>query len=214
MSEIPRERFVGPAHQHEAYADRPVPIGAGQTISQPYVVALMTQELDVRPDHRVLDVGAGSGYQTAILARLAREVFAVERIAELAGGAAAVLEGLGLTNVTLTTGDGTLGWPEHAPYDRIICGAGGPDVPAAWIEQQLRPLDLPLARDVLRERLSNHLLQLPKCQVDRTDALGLLLRAERYKRNRLQRRGFRRVRIRELRKPDRAVLPRPVQPPE
>jgi protein-L-isoaspartate(D-aspartate) O-methyltransferase len=135
MADVPRELFVSPGQQHEAYADRPVPIAAGQTISQPYVVALMTQELDVQPHHRVLDVGAGSGYQTAILARLARQVFAVDRIPELTQGASAVLQKLGLDNVTLTTGDGTLGWPEHAPYDRIICGAAGPDVPPSWIDQ-------------------------------------------------------------------------------
>jgi protein-L-isoaspartate(D-aspartate) O-methyltransferase len=135
MAEIPRERFVGPTHQHEAYADHPVPIAAGQTISQPYVVALMTQELDVRSHHRVLDVGAGSGYQTAILARLAGEVFAIERIAELTRSASAVLATLGVDNVTLTTGDGTLGWPEHAPYDRILCGAAAPEVPPAWADQ-------------------------------------------------------------------------------
>lgn len=135
MSEIPRELFLGPAHQHEAYADRPVPIGCGQTISQPYVVALMTQELDVHPHHRVLDVGAGSGYQTAILARMAGEVFAIERISELTEGVSAVLDKLGIDNVTLSTADGTLGWPEHAPYDRIMCGAAGPDVPDAWVDQ-------------------------------------------------------------------------------
>ena len=135
MAEVPREKFVGPGQQDEAYEDRPVPIGAGQTISQPYIVALMTQELDVRPSHRVLDVGAGSGYQTAILAGLAKEVFAIERIEELRQRAAGVLEELGLTNVTLITGDGTLGWPEQAPFDRIICGAAGPDVPETWLEQ-------------------------------------------------------------------------------
>jgi len=135
MEEIPRERFIGPAHRHEAYEDRPVPIGCGQTISQPYIVALMIQELQVQPHHRVLDVGAGSGYQTAVLAKLAREVFAVERIAELAQRASAVLAELGIDNVTLSSGDGTLGWAEHAPFDRIICGAAGPDVPNAWVQQ-------------------------------------------------------------------------------
>jgi len=135
MGDVPRERFIAPRSRHEAYADRPLPIGSGQTISQPYVVALMTQELDVQPTHRVLDVGAGSGYQTAILARLAGEVFAVERLAELTAGAADALAELGIANVTLTTGDGTLGWPDHAPFDRILCGAAGPDVPKAWIEQ-------------------------------------------------------------------------------
>jgi len=135
MAEVPRERFIPPARRGEAYGDHPVPIGAGQTISQPYVVALMTQELDVRPTHRVLEVGAGSGYQTAVLARLAGAVCAVERVASLAEGAGAVLADLGIENVTLRVGDGTLGWPEEAPFDRILCGAGGPEVPPAWIAQ-------------------------------------------------------------------------------
>ncbi len=135
MGELPRERFLGPAHHHEAYEDRPVSIGAGQTISQPYIVALMMQELNVQKHHRVLDVGAGSGYQMAILARLAEEVFGIERIDELRVRAAAVLAQLGIGNVTLATGDGTRGWPEHTPFDRIVCGAAGPDVPKAWIAQ-------------------------------------------------------------------------------
>jgi len=135
MTDLPREKFIGSAHRHEAYEDRPVPIGSGQTISQPYIVAIMSQELAVGPDHRVLDVGAGSGYQTAILARLVKEVFAIERIAELAERVDAVLADLGIDNVNLMTGDGTLGWPEEAPFDRIICGAAGPEVPEAWIEQ-------------------------------------------------------------------------------
>jgi len=119
----------------EAYADHPVPIGHGQTISQPFVVALMIQELDPQPEHSVLDVGAGSGYQTALLARLVRHVYAIERIDELARQAMSALALLNVTNVSLRTGDGTVGWPEHAPFDRIICGAGAPDVPPAWIEQ-------------------------------------------------------------------------------
>jgi protein-L-isoaspartate(D-aspartate) O-methyltransferase len=135
MGELEREKFIPPDFQHDAYADCPVPIGSGQTISQPYVVALMTQELDVQAHHRVLDVGAGSGYQAAILAKLARQVYAIERIEELTRRARAVLDQLGIANVTLTTGDGTLGWPEQAPFDRILCGAAGPDVPAPWIEQ-------------------------------------------------------------------------------
>jgi len=135
FAELPRELFVPPTRRHEAYEDRPVPIGAGQTISQPYIVALMTEQLDARKDHRVLDVGAGSGYQAAILARLTREVFAIERIGMLAERAQAVFDRLGLDNITLTVGDGTAGWAAHAPFDRIICGAAGPDVPEAWIDQ-------------------------------------------------------------------------------
>ena len=135
MAAVPREKFIPPSRRHEAYGDHPVPIGRGQTISQPYVVALMTQELDVRATHRVLDVGAGSGYQTAILARLAEHVFAVERIDELTERMVGALAEVDVANVTAATADGTLGWAEEAPFDRIICGAGGPDVPQAWIDQ-------------------------------------------------------------------------------
>ena len=135
MAKVPREKFVSPRDTRDAYGDHPLSIGCGQTISQPYIVALMAQELDVRPEHRVLDVGAGSGYQTAVLAELAGHVFGIERIAELTDRAAATLAELGITNVTLTTGDGTLGWAEHAPYERIVCGAAGPDIPQAWGEQ-------------------------------------------------------------------------------
>jgi len=133
--QIPRELFIPPHRVHEAYADRPVPIGHGQTISQPLVVAMMLQELDIRPHHRVLDVGAGSGFQTAIIARLARRVYAIERIGELAEQAMGVLAALNVNNVSFYTGDGSLGWPEEAPFDRIVCGAGAPDVPAPWLDQ-------------------------------------------------------------------------------
>jgi len=135
FARMPREKFLRPQDVSQAYADHPVPIGYGQTISQPYVVALMLQELCPRPGHRVLDVGAGSGYQTALLAGLAGHVYAIERIDELARRAAAVLVDLDITNVTLRTGDGSLGWVEHAPYDGIICGAAAPDVPQSWIDQ-------------------------------------------------------------------------------
>ncbi|MHC4983745.1 MAG: protein-L-isoaspartate(D-aspartate) O-methyltransferase [Planctomycetota bacterium] len=133
--EIPRERFIPEGWRHDAYSDCPVPIGHGQTISQPYVVALMVQELDVNSEHRVLDVGAGSGYQTAILAKLAGHVYAIERIEKLTERATATLTSLNLSNVTLRTGDGSLGWPEEAPFDRIICGAASPDVPQSWLDQ-------------------------------------------------------------------------------
>ena len=132
---VPREAFVPPDQARHANADRPLPIGHGQTISQPYIVALTLQELHLAPDHRVLDVGAGSGYQTALLAELAAHVYAVERIAALAEQAAATLAELGIQNVTLRAADGTLGWPRHAPFDRIACGAAAPDVPDAWLDQ-------------------------------------------------------------------------------
>jgi protein-L-isoaspartate(D-aspartate) O-methyltransferase len=135
MAEAPREMFVPPDRLEEAYEDRPLPIGLGQTISQPYIVALMVQELDPRAGHRVLDIGAGSGYQTAILSRLAAHVYAMERFEQLTERAMAVLGAMNISNVTICTGDGSVGWPEEAPFDRIICGAGAPDVPQAWIDQ-------------------------------------------------------------------------------
>ena len=135
FAEVPRERFLPAARNAEAYGDYPLPIGSGQTISQPYIVALMVQELLPRPHHRVLDVGAGSGYQTAILARLVGHVYAVERIEELAERARRTLADVGVENVTLTTADGTLGLPDEAPFDGIICGAAAPDVPPCWIDQ-------------------------------------------------------------------------------
>lgn len=135
FSALPRERFVPPEHTEDAYADRPLPIGYGQTISQPYIVALMVQALDPRPDYRILDIGAGSGYQTAILAGLVSHVYAIERIEKLTEKATAVLASLNVTNVTMCTGDGSMGMPAEAPFDGIICGAGGPDVPECWGDQ-------------------------------------------------------------------------------
>jgi protein-L-isoaspartate(D-aspartate) O-methyltransferase len=135
FDQVPRERFLPPEHAHEAYEDHPVPIGYGQTISQPYIVALMLQELAPQPEDKVLDVGAGSGYQTAILAHLVRHVCALERIEELTEHAVRAVGDLNLTNVSICTGDGTLGWPEEAPFDGIVCGAAAPEVPQAWVDQ-------------------------------------------------------------------------------
>lgn len=135
FEQVPRERFIPADRIHDAYGDFPVPIGCGQTISQPYVVATMIQELGIGPDHRVLDVGAGSGYQTAILAKLAGHVYAIERLEELEARARATLAEMAIANVTFRIGDGSLGWPDHAPFDRIICGAAAPDVPAPWLAQ-------------------------------------------------------------------------------
>ncbi len=136
FEEVPRERFVPSSRREAALADHPLPIGGGQTISQPYVVAFMVQHLAVEPHHRVMDVGSGSGYQTAILARLAAEVHAIERLEELAGKARKVLQDVGGgDNIAVHVGDGTLGLPDQAPFDRIICGAAAPDVPRAWIAQ-------------------------------------------------------------------------------
>ena len=132
---VPRERFVWDADQDQAYADQPVRIGCGQTISQPYMVALMTQQLAVTAKCRVLEVGTGSGYQTCILAELAAEVYTIERHEELTESAHDRLEQLGYTNVTFAVGDGTLGWLRHAPFDRIIVTAGAPRVPSTLKEQ-------------------------------------------------------------------------------
>jgi protein-L-isoaspartate(D-aspartate) O-methyltransferase len=135
MMEVPREAFLPPNQRHTAYDDRAVALSAGQTISQPYIVAYMTQQLDVQPHHRILEIGTGSGYQCAVLARLAAHVYSVERIDELREQAEATLAGLGIQNATLRGGDGTLGWPEFAPYDRIMVTAAGPQLPPALIEQ-------------------------------------------------------------------------------
>jgi protein-L-isoaspartate(D-aspartate) O-methyltransferase len=135
MRNVPRHLFVPESVRLMAYEDMPVPIGYGQTISQPYIVAFMTQALKVEPHHRVLEIGTGSGYQAAILAVLAKEVYTLEIVAPLADRARATLDGLGYRNVTVRTGNGYLGWPEHAPYDRIMVTAAPPEVPPALVEQ-------------------------------------------------------------------------------
>ena len=119
----------------EAYNDRPVSIGHGQTVSQPYIVAFMTEHLHLRPGDRVLEIGTGSGYQTAVLSRLAAEVFSIEIIEPLAERAAAVLARLGIKNVRVKTGDGYAGWPEHAPFDAIIVTCAPDDVPTPLVAQ-------------------------------------------------------------------------------
>ncbi|MDR5755169.1 MULTISPECIES: protein-L-isoaspartate(D-aspartate) O-methyltransferase [unclassified Caballeronia] len=135
MGKIPREAFVAPALEEFAYEDSPLPIAANQTISQPYIVALMFEAADVQPNDRVLDIGTGSGYAAAVGACLAARVETVERHADLADEARAVLSKLGVTNVTVRCADGTVGLPDHTPFDAILAAAGGPGVPAAWREQ-------------------------------------------------------------------------------
>jgi protein-L-isoaspartate(D-aspartate) O-methyltransferase len=132
---VPRENFVEPEQIDLAYADQALPIECGQTISQPYVVAAMTEALEVSPQHKVLEIGAGSGYQAAILAHLAKEVVTIERYRTLADGARARLDLLGLDNVTVITGDGSAGVPERAPFDRIIVTAATPEVPPVLLDQ-------------------------------------------------------------------------------
>ncbi|HYE21230.1 MAG TPA: protein-L-isoaspartate(D-aspartate) O-methyltransferase, partial [Tepidisphaeraceae bacterium] len=129
MRRIPRDKFLPRGSAENAYADQASPIGHGQTISQPYMVALMTHHLDLRPSHKVLEVGTGSGYQTALLSRLADQVYSVERVKPLLDGAFERLMDLGLRNVHFKFGDGTLGWPEQAPFDRILIAAGAPELP-------------------------------------------------------------------------------------
>lgn len=135
MREIPRHRFVPPSLVHQAYADAPLPIGEGQTISQPFIVAEMTQLLKLTGAEKVLEIGTGSGYQTAVLSRLSREVVSVELIPGLSARARAILGELGMTNVVFRVGDGSLGSPEDAPFDRVIVTAASPDVPAPLFEQ-------------------------------------------------------------------------------
>lgn len=135
MDEVPREYFVEPDMVESAYADRALPIACGQTISQPYVVAYMTEQLALQPQHRVLEIGTGSGYQAAVLSRLARDVVSVERFAQLADAARIRLETLGFGNVEIVVGNGIDGWPDRAPYDRIIVTAAAEEVPPALVDQ-------------------------------------------------------------------------------
>ncbi|MGA2619456.1 MAG: protein-L-isoaspartate(D-aspartate) O-methyltransferase [Thermoguttaceae bacterium] len=135
MAAVPRERFVGRSQRRHAYADRALGIGCGQTISQPYIVALMTEALRLAGPEKVLEIGTGSGYQTAVLAGLAASVVSLERHAELSRGAEGLLAELGYRNVSLVVGDGTLGWPLQAPYDRILVTAAAEQTPPALIEQ-------------------------------------------------------------------------------
>ncbi len=135
MDQVPREHFVENQFQDSAYADQALPIACGQTISQPYVVAYMTEQLDVEPQHKVLEIGTGSGYQTAILSRLAREVVTVERYRTLAEAARTRLASLGYDNVDVRVGDGFAGAPDKAPYDRIMVTAAAESTPQQLVEQ-------------------------------------------------------------------------------
>jgi protein-L-isoaspartate(D-aspartate) O-methyltransferase len=135
MDEVPREHFVESSHLDAAYADQALPIACGQTISQPYVVAYMTEQLAIRPHHRILEVGTGSGYQAAVLSRLAREVFSIERYRTLAEAARTRLATLGFANVEVVAGDGFAGVPARAPYDRIMVTAAAEQIPEILLEQ-------------------------------------------------------------------------------
>jgi protein-L-isoaspartate(D-aspartate) O-methyltransferase len=132
---VPRELFVPEDQRTHAFEDHPVPIGCGQTISQPYIVGYMTEALKVEATHRVLEIGTGCGYQTALLAELAETVYSIEIIDELAARARRALDDLGYTNVLVRAGDGYAGWPEHAPFDRILAAAAPAEIPPALIDQ-------------------------------------------------------------------------------
>ncbi len=138
MGSVPREAFVPTAQRHLAYRNTPLPIAAGQTISQPLIVALMTDLLDPQQDDTILEVGTGSGYQAAVLSGLVRHVYSIEIIPELAAEASETLSDLGYGNVTVRAGDGYAGWPEHAPFDSIIVTAAAPEIPPPLL-QQLKP---------------------------------------------------------------------------
>jgi protein-L-isoaspartate(D-aspartate) O-methyltransferase len=135
MNKVPRENFVAPQYSWEAYADRPIPIGAGQTVSQPLMVATMVEALEVQPSNKVLEVGTGTGYEAAVLGELAAEVWTVERHSQLADKARQILAELGYGNVHVVHGDGSLGLPQHAPFDKILVAAGAPEPPRSLIAQ-------------------------------------------------------------------------------
>lgn len=162
MDDVPREQFVETAFVGSAYADQALPIACGQTISQPYVVAYMTEHLGVRPEHRVLEVGTGSGYQAAVLSRLAREVVTIERYRTLADQARERLKALGYDNIEVVTGDGFAGVPGRAPYDRIIVTAAAETVPQTLLDQLVEGgiMILPVGS----QDGSQHIIKLTKLQ--------------------------------------------------
>ncbi len=170
MGQTPREEFIFPQYASQAYADNPLPIGMGQTISQPYIVALMTQQLRLTGKEDVLEIGTGSGYQTAILAALARRVYTVERFSELAESAQAVLGRLGVENVEYYIGDGSCGWPTTRTFDRILLAAAVPNVPPLLAEQLaeggilVAPVGGQTSQDlVVCEKKQNHLQSQTVC---------------------------------------------------
>ncbi|HXP17109.1 MAG TPA: protein-L-isoaspartate(D-aspartate) O-methyltransferase [Terriglobales bacterium] len=135
MATVPRHEFVEPRYRDQAYEDHPLPIGAGQTVSQPYIVALMLEILQLEPSSKVLEIGTGSGYLTALLARLSAHVYSVERHPQLAREAEDTLSRLGFSNITVLVGDGSKGLPEHAPFDAIVVSAAASQIPAPLLDQ-------------------------------------------------------------------------------
>ncbi|HWZ87953.1 MAG TPA: protein-L-isoaspartate(D-aspartate) O-methyltransferase [Polyangiaceae bacterium] len=165
MAKVPRHEFVPPAQRRFAYADRPVPIGSGQTISQPRMVATLLEALELRGDEKVLDVGTGSGYQAALLSALVRKVISIELLPELAAAAEKTLKRLGHASVRVVLGDGSVGWPADAPYDRIVVAAGSPGVPAPLLDQLadrgrlVIPVGKPSGQRLLRVRKHDTVLK-------------------------------------------------------
>lgn len=161
MLRIPRHEFISEEYRSQAYADHPIPIGEEQTISQPFIIALSLQALELQGTESVLEVGTGSGYQTALLAVIARRVYSIERYASLARSAEAVLDQLGLNNVTVVVGDGSQGLREHAPYDAILVSAAAPRVPKSLLDQlgdggrMVIPVGPPHAQELLLVRKQN-----------------------------------------------------------
>ncbi len=152
MRKVPRHLFVTQELRQQAYEDKPLPIGHDQTISQPYIVALMVEAMELKGQEQVLEIGTGSGYEAAILAELCGQLFSVERVEALARKARALLDDLGYKNISIQVGDGTLGWNEHAPYDVIVVSAAAPQIPRPLIEQ-LKPegiLILPMGEEDLQ----------------------------------------------------------------
>jgi len=184
MAEVPREEFVPESYLHQAYSDGPLPIGMNQTISQPYIVALMTQALWISPDCEVLEIGTGSGYQTAVLSKLAKKVYTVERFAELSESAQAVLCRLGVSNVEFYVGDGSCGWPESrlpksGCFDRIMITAAVPAIPKPLLGQLadggflIAPVGYGGAQElVVCEKRHNKLIEMVICDVRFVKLLG------------------------------------------
>ncbi len=184
MTEVPREEFVPESYLHQAYSDGPLPIGMGQTISQPYIVALMTQALYISPDCEVLEIGTGSGYQTAVLSKLAQKVYTIERFAELSESAKAVLGRLGISNVEFYIGDGSCGWPESrlpksGCFDRIMITAAVPAIPKPLLGQLadggflIAPVGYGGSQElVLCEKRQNKLIERAICDVRFVKLLG------------------------------------------
>ncbi len=189
MGEVPREAFLPTSMQGHAYEDGAQPIGLDQTISQPYIVALMTESLELRPTHRVLEIGTGSGYQTAILSKMVEWVYSIERLEPLAELAQRTLDELDVSNVTLLVGDGTLGWPDGdclmaglpvpVAFERILCAAASLSVPAAWVRQlanggrMVLPAGSREAQQLLRiDKAGDVLSRVPLCDVRFVPLIG------------------------------------------